>query len=187
METFDWNFAGTNHPKLDAQGRFSLPADWRNQIERSGHKNMMAFLQWEFNPENPEDRYPFLVVYPVPQAKETSKRLQDQARAEGNFKRVSLVKSAYTNGDIFKWDTSGRVKISPSLLASIGVDSKSKGTLVVLGQEDTIKIRSEEVHERVKAIGDEPHPGYDTTFALGMFINKVGTDNSNNPSAGGAA
>ena len=98
---------------LDAKGRLSVPARYRNDLEDQAHNRLVITLQ-------PQRKA--LWIFPEPEYEEAARevrKLSDFEPSELAFKRLFIGHAMHM--DI---DGSGRVLIPPVLRAQIGMDKK---------------------------------------------------------------
>jgi MraZ protein len=104
---------------VDAKGRLSIPAAYRQTVEaRGGGREILVS-------KRPDD--PCIICYDPAFEERLAERLDEQRRAEigrgdadGHSRRA---RGVFGTADIVSWDTSGRIVLPPFLKDRAGIDS----------------------------------------------------------------
>ncbi len=128
-------FLGEYTPSLDEKGRLTLPARFREQLEK-------AYLTSEVER--------CLAVWPPAEFESRARELREAARHDGaSHDRAAFF---FAGAQEVTPDKQGRIAIPPSLREFAGL---AEGPVVVTGAFDHVEIRATESWQQKKSRGEE--------------------------------
>lgn len=127
-------FRGFNNLALDAKGRVSIPARYREQlIDSCDNKLVLTVHPWD----------PALLLYPAPRWEVVEQALSELPDADVTSRRTKQRMQGYAND--CGLDGHGRLLLPPEHRARVGLDRD----VIVLGQKDHCAIWSKAEWDRV--------------------------------------